>query len=331
MNNPSGLARDSRVRRLPDDLIVNHRTVYPADPEWPSVLDELGPDRPRALNMSGQPFEPDHLAVAVVGSRRPTAVGMEMAELFGASLAEAGFVVVSGLATGIDAIAHKAALSAGGKTVAVVGAGLDVSYPQRNQSLRRMIDIRGTVISEYDPGTPPMAHHFPARNRIVAGISTAVLVIEGSEKSGALITARYGLDYNRQVFAVPGSPWNPMAAAPNLLIRLSKAALVTEPQHVFEELAPKIAWAAQDGAPQAQHANVLQLEDDDALVLHVLSDRPLNTDRVARSAGLPINRAALALSRLAVRGFAHRSPVGHRSTAAGARVLAAIEAGRGCD
>jgi DNA processing protein len=152
---------------------------------------------------------------------------------------------------------------------------------------------------------------------------SGVIVIEGGERSGALITARLGLDQNRLVFAVPGSPWNPMAAAPNALIRSSRALLVTDPEHVFEELAPKLAWAKEDGRPSTR-LKVPELEDDDVLVLHVLTDQPLSVERVSRCAAIPSPKGALALSRLSVRGFAARSPIGYRITATGASALAAI-------
>jgi DNA processing protein len=320
--NRTGLPTGSNVKLLGPELLIDHREITPRHPEWPAILDELGDDAPRRLHVSGQALEPGTMNLAIVGSRRPTAVGMAMAERFGSELAEAGFTIVSGLATGIDAIAHKAALAAGGRTIAVIGCGLDVDYPHRNLPLRRLIDQRGSVLSEYAAGTPPHPRNFPERNRIVAGMCSGVIVIEGGEKSGALITARLGLDYDRLVFAVPGSPWNPMAAAPNALIRSSRALLVTEPEHVFEEVAPKLAWAKEDEAPSRPKAP--ELEDDDVLVLHVLTDQPLSVERVARCAGIPSPKGALALSRLCVRGFAARSPIGYRITASGASALAAI-------
>lgn len=320
--NRSGLPAGAPPKLLEPRFIVNHRILSRKDSEWPVTLNELGAASPERLFASGQPLDPDRMMIAIVGSRRPTAVGMEMAELFGRELARAGFTIVSGLATGIDAIAHKAALAAGGTTVAVVGCGLDVSYPHRNLSIRRLIDQRGTVLSEHPAGTPPRPHHFPERNRIVAGLSSAVLVVEGSERSGALITARLGLDFDRQVFAIPGSPWNAMSAAPNMLIRTSRAALVTEPDHVFEELAPQLAWSEQTG-----ESTIPKIDPDDLVVLHVLTDQPLSTDRIARCAGLPSSKTALGLSRLSVRGFAQRTPIGYRITATGATALSGIENG----
>lgn len=321
--NHSGLAHSSTVRLMPSEFLIDHRSIGRRDPEWPKILNELGEACPQRLFVSGQAVESDKPIVAIVGSRRPTAVGMAMAETFGHDLAQAGFTIVSGLATGIDAIAHKAALAAGGTTIAVVGCGLDVAYPHRNLALRRLIDQRGSVLSEYEAGTPPHPHHFPARNRIVSGLSTGVVVIEGGERSGALITARLGIDQNRLVFAVPGSPWNPMAAAPNALIRSSQALLVTEPEHVFEELAPKLAWDKEDSSPL--HPDAPNLEDDDVMTLHVLTDQPLSAERISRCAGVPPSRGTLALSRLTARGFAVRSPIGYRITATGASALGAIE------
>jgi DNA processing protein len=251
-----------------------------------------------------------------VGARHATAAGVEIAETLARGLAEAGCTVVSGLAVGIDAAAHRAALQAGGHTIAVLGCGLDVDYPATNRALRRQIAQRGTVVSEYPHGTPPHAWHFPARNRIIVGLSSAVVVVEGTVKSGALVTARLALDANRGVFAVPGSVRNAMATGPNELIRTGQAALVTSVEHIFEDLAPHLVW--RDSVEEIRPVTPA-LSDEDIAVLAALDDQPLTTDRISMQTGLPSGKVALILSRLEIRALAHRGYMGYSIASAGAR------------
>ena len=319
--NRSGQAADASLRLFAEPEHVNHRIVRRGDPEWPAELDRMERHSPPTyLHASGRPFEANKPSVAIVGPRRPSAAGLEIAEWFARSLAEAGFTVVSGLANGIDAVAHRSALAAGGTTAAVVGCGLDVDYPTRNSSLRRAIDARGTVFSEYPPGTPPRSHHFPARNRLIAGISLGVVVIEGTLRSGALITARYADDLGRTVFAVPGGIRNPLAAGPNGLIKASTAFLVTDPQEVCHDLAPRLVWEDQ---VNRRDPRAPALTEDEIEVLRAMGDTPLSKDRLARVTGLSGGRLSLALARVEVRGLADRGMTGYRMTAGGSRSLAA--------
>ena len=292
------------------------RVIYPHDPEWPPQLNELGPHAPLdRLFIKGAPLDVASKAVAVVGTRRPTGAGMEAARRFGRGLAEAGLVVVSGLAVGIDAGAHTAALDAGGNTIAVLGCGIDVDYPLANLKLKRRIESHGTVVSEFPARTPPYKANFPLRNRIISGLALGVIVIEGSVKSGALVTARLALDANRSVYAVPGSVRNPMAAGPNELIRTSRAALVTKVEHVFEDLAPGLVWGAQGSATTEK----IGCDDTEQAILNTLDDAPLAPDRFAASLELQPGRVAVALSRLEVKGLVARSTGGYFLTGAGAR------------
>ena len=185
--------------------------------EYPKALKVIS-DAPLVLYRTGAPWH-DGTSVAVVGSRAPTDPGVRFARQLAADLAAAGCVVVSGMARGIDAAAHRGALSAGGKTVAVLGCGLDVVYPPEHVKLKEEITEKGTLFSEYPPGSTPIAHRFPARNRIVSGICRAVIVAEAPERSGALITARLALEQGRDVMAVPGSPWFAHTAGSNRLLR----------------------------------------------------------------------------------------------------------------
>jgi DNA processing protein len=206
------------------------------DPDYPALL-RRAPSPPLALFVAGDPALLWHPAVAIVGSRSPTTGGRDNAGAFARAIAGAGFGVTSGLAVGIDAAAHAAALDAGGVTVAVLGNGIDRPFPRANAALCARIAERGAVVSEYPPGTAGQRGHFPARNRIVAGLSLGVLVIEAAARSGALITARLAGDAGREVFAVPGSIHNPKARGCHRLIR-DGAALVEDAGEVVAALAP---------------------------------------------------------------------------------------------
>jgi DNA processing protein len=211
-------------------------------PDYPALL-ARSPDPPATLHVAGDPMLLWHPAVAVVGSRAPTPGGREQAFEFARALARAGFCVVSGMAAGIDAAAHRGALSVGGKTVAVLGSGLDVVYPPRNRDLQAQVAAAGALVTEYPPGTPTRPFQFPRRNRIVAGLALGTVVIEAALRSGALITARLAADAGREVFALPGSIQNPLARGCHGLIRQG-AALVESPDDVIAALAPVAASLA---------------------------------------------------------------------------------------
>jgi DNA processing protein len=193
------------------------RELRPADPSWPAGLTHLEqpPERLWILG-AGVPGSP---AVAVVGSRRATFAGLDIARAIGRELGDAGVQVISGMARGIDGAAHRGALEAGGSTVAVLGCGIDVCYPQQHRQLRDEIAARGCVISEEPPGTPPRKPNFPKRNRLIAALCSAVVVVEATPRSGALSTARWAADLGREVLAVPGSIRSPQSAGTNLLVR----------------------------------------------------------------------------------------------------------------
>ncbi|WP_349656147.1 DNA-processing protein DprA [Xanthomonas sp. 10-10] len=213
----------------------NHHLIGWQDPDYPALLRHIV-NPPLALFVDGDPNAPWHPGVAVVGSRSATAGGRDHTRAFASSLAAAGLGIVSGMAAGVDAIAHEAALAQpGGITVAVVGTGADVAYPAHHRALRDRIAARGAVVSEYLPGTGPVAAHFPARNRIIAGLALGTLVVEAAMRSGALITARLAAEAGREVFALPGSLHNPLARGCHHLIRQG-ATLAQEPAQVTEGL-----------------------------------------------------------------------------------------------
>lgn len=230
---PALLARCRDWLRQP-----GHHLIGWHDPDYPPLLRRAG-SPPLALFVAGDPALLWHPAVAVVGSRGPTAGGRDNARTFSRALAAAGFAVGSGLAAGVDRAAHEAALEAGGITIAVLGTGPDVPYPQEHAGLMARIATEGAVVSEHPPGTTARREHFPSRNRILAGLSLGTLVIEAAGRSGALITARLAADAGREVFAVPGSIHNPMARGCHRLIR-DGAALVESADEVVAALG---AWA----------------------------------------------------------------------------------------
>jgi DNA processing protein len=304
---------------------MNRRSIDQCSTEWPQGLSEFCPDRlPLAINVEGREIPDQSDCVAIVGTRRPTVAGRDAARTFGRALAEAGFTVVSGLALGIDTAAHQGALEAGGHTIAVLGCGLDIDYPKDNRELRTRIRTVGTLVTEYDHATPPKPSYFPARNRIVAGLSRAVLVVEGGKRSGAAITARLALEGNRTVFAVPGSIRNPYAVCPNELIRAGEATLVTTPQHIFDDVAPSLVW---DGERVVGARNAPNIDDFEVRTLLALDDAPVGVEELRSVVGIPAGKISLALAKLEVRGWIRRGFTGaYEVSEGGIRVLNQLRA-----
>ncbi|MBM7456167.1 DNA processing protein [Oceanisphaera litoralis] len=205
------------------------------DAAYPEQLKAI-PGAPLLLFVEGEVPALARPQIAVVGSRHPSYVGRENAKTLLPPLVEAGAVITSGLAIGIDGLSHRAALDSGGLTLAVLGSGLDLCYPKRHRALAdEMIDKGGALLSEFYPWVGPLAHHFPRRNRIISGLSLGVLIIEAAERSGSLITARYAMEQGREVFAIPGARQNPQASGCNRLIQQG-AKLVSEASDILEEL-----------------------------------------------------------------------------------------------
>lgn len=231
---------------------ANAALVTLEDPSYPLRLAEIY-DPPLLLFVRGKMLEPEAPCVAVVGTRRPTPYGVRMAEKFGRELAARGITVVSGLANGVDAAAHRGALEAGGNTVAVLGCGVDVVYPPQNAGLMDEIVARGSVVSQFPMGTTPSPGHFPYRNRIISGFSLGTLVIEAPLSSGALITARQAAEQGREVFAVPGQIGVVNSQGPHLLIR-EGAKLVESVDDILVELELPAASRTERVASERQHA-----------------------------------------------------------------------------
>jgi len=257
------------------------RPLHPRDPGYPEPLRHI-PDPP-SIYWRGRPWT-GAPAVAIVGTRQATPYGLAVAADLAGRLAQLGIVIVSGLARGIDASAHRGCLESGGTTLAVLGCGLDVHYPPEHAGLAEAIAGSGALLSEWPPRTPPRAFHFPARNRIISGLAAGVVVVEAAERSGALITARLAGEQGREVFAVPGSIRSPQSVGSHRLIQ-DGAKLVADIDDVLSELRlPARGREPQGGSPTtlATIENALDLQ-----VLKAIHDNPMHIDALARGCAIP--------------------------------------------
>lgn len=291
------------------------RLICRDDSEYPALL-KLIPDPPAVLYVIGTLEPRDLNGIAMVGSRRCSFYGREQAERFAALLAGAGFTIVSGGARGIDSAAHRGAIAhEQGRTIAVLGSGIDVPYPRENDSLFRQISQRGAVLSEYPMGTPPTPENFPKRNRIVSGMSRGVLVIEADERSGALITARMATeDHNRAVMAIPGRVDNAMSAGPHKLIR-EGAALVVNLEDIINALhplpnevgEPMLFPAPEAAEPAPPPAPVLaNLTQQQTQLVAVMNDHPSDVDSLVERSGLAAPIVLQQLTLLSLKGLVRR-------------------------
>lgn len=276
-------------------LAAGVRVLTWDDLAYPALLKQI-PDAPPVLFVKGELLPADEWAVALVGTRKPTPYGREVARLLAAELARNGVTVVSGLARGVDGIAHHAALDAGGRTLAVLGSGVDEIYPAEHRGLAERIVANGALISDYPLGTRPEASNFPPRNRLISGLSLGVVVVEAGLSSGALITADFAADQGREVFAVPGSILGSSSAGSNRLLR-DGAHIVTEVRDILEVLR-----LDQLAAKQAAR-EVLPANPTEATVLAQLSSEPSYVDDVARAANLPVETVSSTLVLLELKGM----------------------------
>ena len=266
------------------------------DPAYPPRLTEIY-DPPPVLYLKGQVLPEDERAVAVVGTRKATAYGREAAHSLAYDLARNGVTVVSGLARGIDGIAHRAALEAGGRTIAVFGSGLDVIYPSEHTRLARDIQEAGALVSEHALGARPDARNFPRRNRLLSGMTLGTLAVEAGEKSGALLTVRHALEQDREVFCVPESIFSPSSQGTNDLIKQG-AKLVMDYNDVLEELNLTVV------SHQIEMREILQPQNDtEALLLSHVTHEPVHIDELRRSAQLPISAVSSALAVMELKGL----------------------------
>ena len=264
-------------------------------PAYPQILKEIY-DYPPVLYIRGNLLREDECCLAVVGTRRSTVYGRQVTEEIVTDLARNGITIVSGLARGIDSIAHRAALEAGARTMAVFACGLDIVYPAENAKLAREIMEHGALISEYPLGTKPKADNFPRRNRIMSGLSLGVLVIEAGDSSGALITANQALEQNREVFAVPGSILSPASRGTNHLIQ-EGAKLVRNYVDVLEELNLTIM------AQQLEMKEFLPVDETESLLFKQLSREPTHIDDICRHSGLAAALVSSALTMMELKGM----------------------------
>ncbi len=265
------------------------------DPDYPSRLKEIY-DYPPILYIRGSLLPEDEWCLAVVGTRRATVYGRQVTEEIVADLSRSNITIVSGLAKGIDSVAHRSALEAGGRSLAVFGCGLDIVYPSENTDMARRIMQQGALISEYPLGTKPRADNFPRRNRIMSGLCLGVLVVEAGETSGAMITAHMALEQNREVFAIPGSILSPASSGTNHLIQ-EGAKLVRDYKDILEELNLTAV------AHQIEMKEIIPASDDESLLLKQLGAEPTHIDEVCRSSGLSVSTVSSTLAMMELKGL----------------------------
>ncbi|MGH2387912.1 MAG: DNA-processing protein DprA [Chloroflexota bacterium] len=283
-------AERERLERANVELITIDDASYPA-------LLRRGEGAPACFYVRGTLLPEDEMAIAIVGSRAITSYGRQVTQQFTTDLARQGLTIVSGLARGIDAVAHRAALDAGARTIAVLGCGVDVTYPPEHRSLAADVAAHGALISEFPLGAKPDAPNFPMRNRVIAGLSLGTLVIEAGKSSGALITATCALEWNREVFAVPGSIYAPRCEGTNRLISKGEAKLVCAVGDILEEL--NLSLVPQ----QLAMDSLLAHDQTEARLLDHLGQEPMHVDALTRLTALPISVVTSTLTMLELRGL----------------------------
>ena len=254
------------------------------DSDYPEALKSID-DRPMVLFVRGSLKKEDAVAIGIVGSRKATSYGKWACEKISGDLAGIGATIVSGMASGIDTYAHRAALDAGGRTIAVLGCGVDVVYPQKNKYLYEEISSSGAVISEFPLGTQPLPYHFPMRNRIISGLSLGIAVIEAQEKSGSLITASYAASQGKEVFAVPGNINSLYSCGTNLLIKDGAKPILTT-EDIIEEIP---ALRSNSRKTFAKEHEKIPLSETEKKILKILQEGPLHCDIIALRTGLDIS------------------------------------------
>jgi DNA processing protein len=276
-----------------------------SDPRYPRDLREI-PDPPGILFARGELIPQDALGIAIVGTRHATTYGLDQAEKLAGGLSRAGLTIISGLARGIDACAHRAALAAGGRTVAILGSGVMNIYPPEHDRLAEEVIAHGALLSEHPPQSPPLAGAFPQRNRIITGMSLGVIVVEANLRSGALISARHAMEQGREVFAVPGRVDSRTSQGCHRLIR-DGAKLVECVDDVLEELGPlSAAVPAGAGDGEVRHPGELVLNDQEQVVLQAIESSPTTIEQVIAACELPVQRVLATISVLEMRKLVRR-------------------------
>lgn len=265
------------------------------DETYPQRLKEIE-QPPPVLYLRGEYLPDDLFAVAIVGTRRVTPYGRQIAQELSAFLAANGITVISGLARGVDAIAHQTALKAGGRTIGVLGSGVDKIYPPEHRQMAEQMMLQGAIVSDYAPGTPPDASNFPPRNRIISGLSLAVVVIEAGETSGALITAEFAAEQGREIFAVPGSILAPQSKGTNKLIRNGALPLLS-----VDDLMQALSLSRMGEHKAAR--KIMPGDETEARLIHVLGSEPLHVDEIRNQTELPIEKVSAALALMELKGM----------------------------
>ncbi len=282
---------------------LSGRLITIWDQEYPPILKKIY-DPPILFYILGEFAESDQYSIAIVGTRQPTNYGKVQAEKISMELAKQGITIISGMARGIDSIAHNAAIKTGGRTIAVVGSGLDVIYPAENRKLFEKITETGAVVSEFTLGTKPDAQNFPRRNRIISGLSLGVVVIETGITGGAMQTASLALDQNREVFALPGNVGVRQSDGTNLLIQKSEAELITSAEDIINELELKLKPVLGKNIPKQQ----VDLSLFEEKLINVLKSEPLQIDRIASLTNMTTSECLVNLLSLEFKGLVKQLP-----------------------
>lgn len=287
---------------------ADHHIITIVDEAYPPLLREIA-HPPLILYVKGNIDVLRAPQMALVGTRKPTPAGRSMAQYFSRGLAQAGLVVTSGLALGVDGEAHQAAVNCGGQTIAVLGSGLNKLYPARHRSLAEKIAIQGAVLSEFPPDVPAIAENFPRRNRIISGLSLGVLVVEAALRSGSLITARHAIEQNREVFAIPGSVNNPMAQGCHALLKQG-AKLVENLCDILEEISVKVEYSAKNKAGNLEK-NCSNLSHEEQILVQALGFDVVSIDELVARSGLNVQTVAGRLVDLQFLGLVQSTPGGY--------------------
>ncbi|MFO7772975.1 MAG: DNA-processing protein DprA [Dehalococcoidia bacterium] len=300
----SRISLDAEMEKLERSRV---QVLVYEDPLYPSRLKEIY-DYPPVLYVRGALPVQDEPCLAVVGTRRPTIYGRQVTEEMATDLAGSRITIVSGLARGIDSVAHRAALDAGGKTMAVFASGLDIIYPRENARLAQAIMERGALVSEHPLGVKPRPENFPLRNRIMSGLSLGVLVVEAGERSGALITAQQAVEQNREVFAIPGSILSPASQGTNRLIQ-EGAKLVQNYADILQEL--NLSMVVEQRAlgtspPDPRLEGFSLVSEVESVLLEQLSSEPNHIDEICRRSGLAMPEVSSTLALLELKGIARQ-------------------------
>lgn len=285
---------------------VGARLLVLTDPDYPAHLRRI-PQPPPFLYLRGTLEAADEVAIAIVGSRRPTHYGEGITERLAADLAPRGVTIVSGMARGIDTAAHRGALAASGRTIAVLGCGVDVVYPKENGGMMREIIGKGAVVSEFPMGTPPNKDHFPHRNRTISGLSLGTCVVEATDRSGSLITAGWAADQGREVFAVPGNLTSQQSRGTNRLIQ-DGAKLVTGWQDVVAEIPWPWKERVREPTPKPVAASPPPEGSGEGRILRLLEGEPVPMDQIIRQSGLTPGQVGAVLMNLELQGLVRALP-----------------------